>query len=114
MADEIGRRELRFANNGAFLSDRVEITGKDGGRLENVRRATITLEGGEITKAEIELIAPAFDLVAETKVHDAIWADFRSWEQGAAERGSGLTQEQMTGATLFWVWLKEHAEKKPS
>jgi hypothetical protein len=38
--------------------------------------------------------------------------DFKSYEQKLCEKGSGLTKEQMTGATIFYMWmLKERAEE---
>ncbi len=36
------------------------------------------------------------------------WAEFLAWEQMAAQRGAGLTEEQMTGAAAFRSWLVNH------
>lgn len=38
-----------------------------------------------------------------------LWQRFRQWEEQAAVKGSGLTQEQMVGAVIFWEWLRVKA-----
>ena len=43
--------------------------------------------------------------------HNARWERFRMWEQSAANKGGGLTREQLTGARIFHEWLKD--EERP-
>lgn len=43
---------------------------------------------------------------------DQLEASFRTFEDGLARRGSGLTKEQMTGAAIVFAWLKEGAKDR--
>ena len=36
---------------------------------------------------------------------NTVWEQFEIYEQGMCERGSGMTQEQLTGAAIFYSWL---------
>lgn len=48
---------------------------------------------------------PALDGgVLRIGVH-GLWDRFLAFEDGAAQRGSGATKDQMTGANLFFNWL---------
>jgi hypothetical protein len=47
-----------------------------------------------------------------------LWQKFRSYEEGMCQRGTGLTQEQLAGASVFMHWLSGRytitAAKEPS
>lgn len=47
--------------------------------------------------------------VDEAKTGRSYWMDFMAWEERAAARGSGLTREQMSGASAFRSWLVNEA-----
>jgi hypothetical protein len=37
------------------------------------------------------------------------WLEFLAWEEQAAAQGSGMTDDQKTGAAMFRSWLVNHA-----
>jgi hypothetical protein len=44
----------------------------------------------------------------------SLWELFLKWESEAARRGSGMTDEQKTGAALLRSWLVNHAPERAS
>lgn len=54
------------------------------------------------------VVIPAGSAVSEPRAdQQRIWKEFERWEREAANRGSGMTREQITGATMMLMWLFE-------
>lgn len=59
---------------------------------------------------ELLRLAESAEAVRSIVTRDALWGRFLAWERNAAKDGSGMTRDQMTGATMFEMWLWEQPE----
>lgn len=104
-------KRVRIVGDGNPFHTKVfDETGKE---ILGVRDIFIEDRLNHAPIARIELVCPEIDIVATAVFTESLWNKFTSYEQRMCEKDSGMTKEQITGASIFYHWLKDLYAKTP-
>lgn len=86
----------------------TKVTDVGTGRLiDNIVAVDLKIRAAEFPSATIELICPSLGLLVDATMQDKVREAWETRMRQALQAGAGLSLAEETGASLFWLWLRD-------